>query len=352
MSVTITLFLFWVAKSAVHCCTEHLILGYRLDGFTAEEIPNIGVHACIKECLLRKHCQSINYNTQQFLCEINDKSSDIIMDGKKNPDFFFSNVANSCAAGTYGKDGQCIPCPVGQYNGGSNMQWCSICQPGTYQDQTGSSSCKNCPSGTYQAKKGKTSCDPCPIGQHSPNVGSVQCIDCPPGTYQDQARSSNCKPCPSGSYQPDHGKTSKDSCKPCGAGTYQPNAGKQNCRQCRAGYYQPDSGQTSCLFCPSGSYQDRTGQSSCQDCSQFNKCCNQNRTMCYAKDVTKTDCRKRLSMYLNGVRALSKTYQCKSSAGPIGVGIAPSSFYGGIKGNSSVSFSDIPEVKWGLSNHF
>lgn len=70
----------------------------------------------------------------------------------------------ACKAGTYGKEDQCLPCPVGQYNDGFK-QWCSYCPPGSYNDQTGSSFCKLCAPGTYmdhslygQTTQGKLLC--------------------------------------------------------------------------------------------------------------------------------------------------------------------------------------------------
>lgn len=69
-------------------------------------------------------------------------------------------LSKACREGTYGKDGHCLPCPMGQYKDGSK-QWCSLCPPGSYNDQTESSSCHPCPAGTYnriydQAVPGKT----------------------------------------------------------------------------------------------------------------------------------------------------------------------------------------------------
>lgn len=64
-------------------------------------------------------------------------------------------ICIACSKGTYGKDGQCLPCPAGQYNDGSK-QWCSFCPPGRYNNKTGSSSCRRCPKGTYNTLHGQT----------------------------------------------------------------------------------------------------------------------------------------------------------------------------------------------------
>lgn len=66
-----------------------------------------------------------------------------------------SLLSKACSGGTYGKKGQCLPCPMGQYNDGSK-QWCSFCSPGSYNAHTGSSSCHPCPAGTYNRIYGQT----------------------------------------------------------------------------------------------------------------------------------------------------------------------------------------------------
>ncbi|XP_062597943.1 signal peptide, CUB and EGF-like domain-containing protein 1 [Saccostrea cucullata] len=236
MLVTLVFLAFGFFVFSVHCCSENILHGYLLDGFTTEKIPNIGVHVCIKECLLRRHCMSINYNKKEFACEIKNKTAEISLEGTLHSDYIFANVVNSseislgncrdwicpssfkcvnthdsvtcistaCAPGTYGKDGQCIPCSVGQYSTGSGLHWCSMCQPGSYQDQFGSSFCHPCPAGTYQTNQGKDTCLSCSTGRYSAVTGSWQCRQCPPGTYQDTVGSSHCKLCPAGTYQPNY----------------------------------------------------------------------------------------------------------------------------------------------------
>lgn len=85
------------APSVAAICSEKMTNGYRLNNFTTEIISDIGVHSCIKECLLRKpHCQSINYNTQHFQCEINSRGADNIeFDGVLDSNSIFNNVWNA-----------------------------------------------------------------------------------------------------------------------------------------------------------------------------------------------------------------------------------------------------------------
>ncbi|XP_078324759.1 uncharacterized protein LOC144622663 [Crassostrea virginica] len=302
-----------VAPNLTWSCSDNLMFGYCLENSTVEQISNIGVHSCIKECRLRQPlCQSINYDSERFLCEINSREADIEVEGIHQTNSIFANVNGSsrealdncqesfcsplhkcvtsrtshvcistaCQPGTYGKDGKCVPCPIGQFNSGG--QWCLLCPLGTYEDGTGSSQCKQCPLGMYQDKIGSSQCKQCLPGTHEDGTGSSLCKQCPPGAYQDETGSSQCKQCAPGTYQPHHAQTSADSCLPCNAGKFQPNWGKHACWSCQPGSYQPDVGQTSCLPCPSGQYQNHWSQTQCIDCSRFTECVNHNRTSCRA----------------------------------------------------------------------
>ncbi|XP_078324762.1 uncharacterized protein LOC111124312 [Crassostrea virginica] len=265
-----------VAPTLTWSCSDNLMFGYRLENFTVEQISNIGVHSCIKECRLRQPlCQSINYDSERFLCEINSKEADIEVEGIHHTNSIFANVNGSsrealdncqesfcsplhkcvasrtshvcistaCQPGTYGIDGQCVSCPIGQFNSGG--QWCLLCPPGTYQDETGSSQCKQCPLRMYQDE-----------------IGSSQCKQCLPGTYEDGTGSSLCKQCP--------------------PGTYQDETGSNQCKQCPPGTYQDETGSSQCKQCPRRTYQSHHAQTQCIDCSRFTECVNHNRTSCHA----------------------------------------------------------------------
>lgn len=295
----ICLWFCFLAPSLASNCSNNLTHGYRLDSFTTEILSNIGVHACINECLLRKpHCQSINYNTQHFQCGINSREADDIeFEGVPDSNSIFANILNSsrkilgtcedafcpvrhkcvpaknthfctstaCKAGTYGKEDQCLPCPVGQYNDGFK-QWCSYCPPGSYNDQTGSSFCKLCAPGTYMdhslyGQTTQASCRPCPVGYFQDFPGKTLCLQCPIGSYQDLK--------------------GQNICKNCSHGSFQSNIGQTECLQCPLGTYQDEEGQISCKNCTVDTYQDLEGQFSCKNCSGYRKCTNPIRTKCH-----------------------------------------------------------------------
>lgn len=72
-------------------CPKEAVDGYRLEGHTVKTIQNVGVNSCIRECLLRPgHCKSINYDKQQFICELNRVSVNISVDGSKTASYLYS----------------------------------------------------------------------------------------------------------------------------------------------------------------------------------------------------------------------------------------------------------------------
>ena len=155
--------------------------------------------------------------SEHSCCQVidNSKPSSLI--------FFSQSPKTACQPGTYGIDGQCVPCPIGQFHSGG--QWCLLCPLGTYEDGTGSSQCKQCPLGMFQDE-----------------IGSSQCKQCLPGTYEDGTGSSLCKQCPPGTYQDE---TGSNQCKQCPPGTYQDETGSSQCKQCLPGTYEPHHAQTS-----------------------------------------------------------------------------------------------------------
>lgn len=327
MRISCIIFSVFLPNSVIVSCLERLTHGYRLDSFTTEIISNIGVHTCMKECLLRKpHCQSINYNTQHFQCGINSRGADDIkLEGVPDYSSIFANVENvsretlgncedamcsplhrcvtmkqnsvcistACKKGFYGKDGQCLPCPMGQYNNGSK-QWCSYCPPGSYSNKTGSSLCQLCPPGTYQTKSGSLTCSKCSVGSYQDNTGQTGCKLCPVGMYQENTGQGSCIPCDTGTYQHNSGSTV---CYQCRVGTYQSNTGQASCLSCAPGSYQEAVGMSSCKPCQPGShqsyweqtqctactgnqYQDQPGQAVCKHCSGHYQCVNTAKTQC------------------------------------------------------------------------
>lgn len=95
MTQIFLLFFCFIISPVFPFCFDRLMHGYRLNNFITEEISNIGVQSCIKECLLRKpQCQSINFNTQQFRCEVNYKEADILLEGTPDVNSIFANLGN------------------------------------------------------------------------------------------------------------------------------------------------------------------------------------------------------------------------------------------------------------------
>jgi hypothetical protein len=52
-----------------------------LNGTVFRTITDIGLQQCVRECMLRSHCLSINYNSGQLFCELNWASSTSSTDG-------------------------------------------------------------------------------------------------------------------------------------------------------------------------------------------------------------------------------------------------------------------------------
>ena len=81
-----------------------------------------------------------------------------------------------------------LPCPIGQYNNGSQGV-CSLCPQGVFGNATGLTT-SNCSgvcnaSAGYVCSVGATAStgSPCPVGQYSANGSVGSCSPCPSGTY-------------------------------------------------------------------------------------------------------------------------------------------------------------------------
>lgn len=85
-------------------CSPDLLHGQRVNGYVVETVYNIGVNSCIKECLLRpNHCQSINYDTQTFTCELNSAVADPSMFIQKDSSIYcpVTNAPKVCHSISY-----------------------------------------------------------------------------------------------------------------------------------------------------------------------------------------------------------------------------------------------------------
>ena len=69
------------------------------------------------------------------------------------------------------------------------------CNPGNYKNEQGQ--CVSCPLGQYQDKKGESECLPCPTGTFQDQPGQTGCKRCPPGRYTTGTGQARCQRAPS-----------------------------------------------------------------------------------------------------------------------------------------------------------
>jgi hypothetical protein len=50
----------------------------RIDSEILNEIPNLGMNMCAVECLSYHDCLSVNYNTENFICQLNTEDSSVV----------------------------------------------------------------------------------------------------------------------------------------------------------------------------------------------------------------------------------------------------------------------------------
>ena len=108
-----------------------------------------------------------------------------------------------CEVGTFGTDGTCTSCPVGQFQDQIGQSSCNDCPVGQYQDTVGASGCSSCVEGKFQDTVGGASCNNCVAGTDSLPWAS-NCFKCPPGTTS--VSGGRCESCPAEQYQPESGK--------------------------------------------------------------------------------------------------------------------------------------------------
>ena len=120
-------------------------------------------------------------------------------------------VVAQCPAGSWGANGECVPCSKGTY-GGTNGAGCLECPAGTYQPSLGGSECRVCGAGNYSSNT--LSCEPCQVGEYCPE-GSVVGKMCPPGSTTEGRGAENLDACgcPAGTF--DAAPEEEISCEPC-----------------------------------------------------------------------------------------------------------------------------------------
>ena len=123
-------------------------------------------------------------------------------------------VVTECPAGSWGANGECVPCSKGTYRpGDSNGTGCLECPAGTYQPFLGGSECSICGAGNYSANS--LSCELCQKGTYSPGDAAVECLECLSGEYQPETGTISCETCGAGNYS-----ANVLSCEPCQVGEY------------------------------------------------------------------------------------------------------------------------------------
>ncbi|CAF3841500.1 unnamed protein product [Rotaria sordida] len=135
----------------------------------------------------------------------------------ENLDSWFEQ--DSCSAGKYLYEGQCILCTPGYY--------CpDECLEGWYSTRDTQETCLMCPKGFYCPISNQEP-QACPVGYYS-HYAATECTKCPPGYYTTYTNSSYCFQCPMG-----YSCTDPTQCpQPCPAGTYQPHIMSTSCEPC------------------------------------------------------------------------------------------------------------------------
>jgi syndecan 4 len=185
-----------------------------------------------------------------------------------------------CEAGNFiNKDGNCTPCPAGQYSDTDDSHRCKKCPPRTYSiagwkecipcvsgptAKPGSDQCTApsvCAAGNYIDKD--KNCIPCPAGQYSNKDNSHKCKKCPPDTYSIPGWK-ECIPCVSGPTA----KPGSEQCtrpRPCKAGNYIDD--ETGCTPCPAGQHSTKDDSHSCKVCPTDTY-SLSGSKTCTQCKK------------------------------------------------------------------------------------
>uniref|UniRef100_A0A8W8KYQ0 Tyrosine-protein kinase ephrin type A/B receptor-like domain-containing protein n=1 Tax=Magallana gigas TaxID=29159 RepID=A0A8W8KYQ0_MAGGI len=294
--------------------------GYRVDNQLLKSFNDVGERSCCEECIAYTNCQSVNYNKNNYSCELNyqhisgpgkaihaeyvymDRSHCFSLASCSERFCNLSCNANEKCALTSTNQPACIitecnptstipditPKHVRREVGLSWWLWCTVppttsiqlftcdtdgqwvnhysscvCWYGTYLD---GNYCTKCPAGKhlpYYNKVGYSSCIDCPSGHYTPGPGYGWCYKCTLGSYQSSPGRSYCDLCPSGSYSIDEAATS---CIACPAGQHSPISGSTSCIDCPEGHYTSAPGHGNCIPCPAGYWQNHIGQTTCNPC--------------------------------------------------------------------------------------
>lgn len=198
-------------------------------------------------------------------------------------------ACQTCGAGTYHDNGQCVACPLGRVNNGNRLctecaeftvpneqqSDCTSCLPGF---QAESSQCVACSAGKYSAND---RCHACPLGQFQTNESALSCIECPIGktTASEQTvYEYDCRTClelgqASSTVILDHvcgtcsagrvPSSTLDSCDVCPQGRHR-RISESECHDCPTGTFSTN--HEPCQECPTGFYNTKEGLGHCEQC--------------------------------------------------------------------------------------
>ena len=233
-----------------------------------------------------------------------------------------SGAVLECLPGTWNPlstQGECVPCPGGQYCNVSGTFQVLPCPAGYYCPQ-GTVNPLPCPPGRFRSTTGavlETDCSLCSPGKYCPDRGmsfggydcdaGFACVSgadnqapvttsfpsngpCPVGHFC-VAGTSVPQPCPSGTYMPTTQAASESQCISCTPGRYCAGGLSAVSGLCGAGYYCPGgqsvvnpsglecplghrcpSGTVLPIGCEDGSYQDTIAQGVCKSCPAGSYC--------------------------------------------------------------------------------
>ncbi|XP_012942656.1 uncharacterized protein LOC101855048 [Aplysia californica] len=192
-----------------------------------------------------------------------------------------------CDPGYFRNDSinECMPCPIGQFQGSKGSNSCIPCGENQTTDQEASatdSDCRvTCPVGYF--RENSATCKPCAVGDYQPSFDQESCLSCglisgrPASTFNMGSESqSDCFPkCEAGKYLIRDSRTCQEcavgtyksfenldtKCQPCGNLTTASTGatGPDFCQfaVCDRGHYRP-SGSETCSPCPEGTYRNDT----------------------------------------------------------------------------------------------
>jgi hypothetical protein len=181
-----------------------------------------------------------------------------------NDNFDFCGDAGACVAVQI----SCAvnPCPVGlrQACSQKSIGYCNDCTPGKYADEL-KMNCIGCPAGYRQLGTNAPSCDACPVGTYQMDTESFFCNDCQVNmiTASEGTDDPGLCLCEANYYMEEIDGVLK--CMTCIPGKYADEL-TMNCISCPAGYRQLGTNVPSCDACPVGTYQMDTESIYCYDC--------------------------------------------------------------------------------------